>query len=88
LSHIVPPPVVIFSPLLGYDPFPGVNLDPKTFGSLVVEPFMEAFKGVVLVSFVITALTVPLNYLRKDARVRESQTRVEDVRRAEPYSRS
>jgi MFS family permease len=80
LSHVVPPPVVVFSALLGYDPFPGVNLDPKTFGGLVAEPFMEAFKGVVLVSFAITALTVPLNYLRKDARVRESQARVKDVR--------
>jgi hypothetical protein len=80
LSHVVPPPVVVFSALLGYDPFPGVNLDPKTFGGLVAEPFMEAFKGVVLVSFAITALTVPLNYLRKDARVRESQARVKGVR--------
>jgi hypothetical protein len=72
--------VVVFSALLGYDPFPGVNLDPKTFGGLVAEPFMEAFKGVVLVSFAITALTVPLNYFRKDARVREGQARVKDVR--------
>jgi hypothetical protein len=68
VKQAIPAPAVIFSVLLGYNPFPGVQLTPQVFGQLVAQPFMEAFKQVALVSFVIIALMVPMSYMRKGKR--------------------